>query len=105
MNNSYLKALKVINLIDKDKLVKISYSLFVILIFISLIEATVIGSIYPIIEYLYDQDSLIKYQEKINYFLNIELNYENFPAYFFFVYFFSFFIFCNIANYINFFSK
>ena len=83
MNNSYFKVLKVINLIDKDKLVKITYFLFVILIFISLIEATVIGSIYPIIEYLYDQDSLIKYQEKTNHFLNIELNYENFPAYFF----------------------
>ena len=66
MNISYLKALKVLNLIDKKKATTFTYYLLGILLCLSVIEATVIGSIYPVIEYLLDQESLIKYQEKFN---------------------------------------
>ena len=83
MNISYLKALKVINLIDKKKVINISYYLLIILLSISVIEATVISSVYPVIEYLYDQESLIKYLEKFNQLTNSEIEYKNFPVYFF----------------------
>jgi ABC-type bacteriocin/lantibiotic exporter with double-glycine peptidase domain len=83
MNISYLKALKVLNLIDKKKAVTITYYLLAILLCLSVIEATVISSIYPVIEYLLDQESLIKYQEKFNQLSNSEIDYKNFPIYFF----------------------
>ena len=83
MNFSYFKALKVINLIDRKKIVNISYFLLIILLGLSIIEATVISSIYPVIEYLLDQESLIKYQEKFNQLTGFEIKYKIFPIYFF----------------------
>lgn len=83
MNILHLKALKVLNLIEKKKIVNISYFLFVILLCLSVVEATVISSIYPVIEYLLDQESLIKYQEKFNQLGSFKIEYKNFPIYFF----------------------
>jgi len=84
MNISYLKALKVLNLIEKKKVVNITCLLIIIIIAIAIIETTVISSIYPLIEYLYDQESLIKYQAIFTQLTNFEIEYKDFPVYFFF---------------------
>ena len=83
MKISFLKALKVLNLIEKKKVINITFFMFIVILGISIVETTVIGSIYPVIEYLYDQESLIRYQKKFSELTNIEIEYKNFPVYFF----------------------